>query len=452
MKRVNSKVLYMLFVFFALLVSCSSSDDPDPVIEKLGKPIGAEADQTTYTSFRANWSRVYRAESYQLDISENQNFSSFISEYNSKSISRLYENVIGLEQGTTYYYRVRAVKGTEISENSNVITTTTLEEEKPEPDTPLKEKATFFVGVAVKSFNLTNLYDEVINREFNSVTAEYEMKMNVIMPDEGQYDWSKSDAIVNYAIDNNLNVHGHALIWHQSTPDWIENYVGTDEEFEQVIKDYITAVVSRYKGQVKSWDVVNEAVSDGTGILRNSVFRQRMGDDYIEKCFQFARDADPDALLFYNDYNMCEDETKRNAVLTIVDDFITRGVPINGIGYQLHVRYNGPDKNTIQEATDELVLRDLLVHFSEIDIRVNPNNDISELTEDRAIAQKVKMKEIVQVFNAIPDENKYAITIWGIKDNESWILNMYDHSDWPLLFDSNFGIKKAHTGFLEGLD
>ena len=126
---------------------------------------------------------------------------------------------------------------------------------------------------------------------------------------------------LSFAQANDMNVHGHALIWHNATPSWVQNFAGTDAEFEAMVKDYITTTVTRYKGKVRSWDVVNEAFEDGVVIpLRNSVFRQKMGDDYIKKCFQFARDADPDVLLFYNDYNMASSATKRTAMFNLVDE------------------------------------------------------------------------------------------------------------------------------------
>ena len=325
-----------------------------------------------------------------------------------------------------------------------------------EPETPLKEKTdSFFVGVAVSTNRLSNGsdYDKIITSEFESVTAEYQMKMNVILPNKNNYNWTKADQIVNYAIDNNLNIHGHALIWHNSTPDWLKNFQGTNEEFEQEVKDYITNVVSRYKGKIKSWDVVNEGVSDSGGELRNTVFLERMGEDYMAKCFEYARMADPDVLLFYNDYGMTRNISKQNKVYDLIQDWKNRNIPIDGIGYQMHISYLRPFKSEIESATNRAVENNLILHFSELDIRMNPDKSLTELNLERANSQKEKYKEVVQVYNSIPIQNKYAITLWGLKDNDSWLLQHHDnYYEWPLLFDENFKIKKAHTGFLEGLD
>ena len=324
----------------------------------------------------------------------------------------------------------------------------------PLPTKSLKSASTSFsVGISTSTPKLDLLsYTQIIEREFESITAEYQMKMNVILPVKGTYNWSKADQIVNYAVSKGLKVHGHALVWHESTPDWLLNYQGTDAQFEQEVKDYITAVVSRYKGKVTSWDVVNEGVSDSAGSLRNTVFKQRMGDDYMVKCFQFAHDADPDSKLFYNDYNLETNIAKQNKVFELIKDWKLRKVPIHGIGFQMHISYLTP-KDQIQTATNKAVASGLLLFYSELDIRANPNKDISTFTLERSAAQQSKYKEVVQIYNAIPMENKFGITVWGLKDDDSWLLKHHNNfNEWPLLFDANFNAKQAYTGFLEGLN
>ena len=319
-------------------------------------------------------------------------------------------------------------------------------------DTSLKDAATTFsVGTITRSswVNAGGQHTETLKKEFNNITSEYEMKMNVMYPSQGNYDFSAADAMVSFAQENDMNVHGHALIWHNATPSWVQNFAGTNAEFEAMVKDYITTTLTRFKGKVRSWDVVNEAFEDGSGHpLRNSVFRQKMGDDYIKKCFQFARDADPDVLLFYNDYNMASSSTKRAAMFNLVDEL---GDLIDGVGAQMHISYNGPSKSNIEAVADGTVSRGLKLHFAELDIRANPNKDITSLTNDRAQEQRAKYKEVVQIYNSIPLENKFALTIWGIRDNESWLIDFWGNADWPLLFDSNYNKKAAYFGFLEGL-
>ncbi|MRT91619.1 endo-1,4-beta-xylanase [Ancylomarina sp. 16SWW S1-10-2] len=275
--------------------------------------------------------------------------------------------------------------------------------------------------------------------------------MNVMYPSEGSYNFSAADAIVDFAVANDMNVHGHALIWQNSTPDWVKNFAGTDQKFEDMIEDYITKVVTRYKGKITSWDVVTEAFEDETGNLRNSVYRQKMGDDYIAKCYQFVYAADPDVLIIYNDYNMITNQTKQNAVFTMVDDFIARDILIDGVGFQMLISHDYPAKADIQTATDRIIERNLKVPFSELDVRVNPSKGITSSTSDRYMSQKAKVKEVFEVYNSIPSVNKYALTVWGLKDSESWLIDFYGQQDWPLLFDGNCNKKDAYFGFLEGL-
>ncbi len=314
----------------------------------------------------------------------------------------------------------------------------------------------FFVGIAVNPSRVQDAnYSAVYTKEFNSVTAENAMKMKSIfkgIDSEGNLnlDWTNSDLIVDFAEANGLNVHGHTLIWHESIPEFLKTFTGTNQEFESIIEKYITAVVTKYKDKVDSWDVVNEAIADETSHLRASVFVERMGADYVKKCFQYARNADQEVKLFYNDYNLVFDLQKQKGAFEIIDDLMANNL-IDGVGYQMHIDYNFPNKQALQTATDLIVKRKLLVHFSELDVKTNPKGAIAEFTEKRNNAQAQKVYEVVEVYNAIPTENKYALTVWGLKDDDSWVTPRYGFPDWPLLFDSSFGKKKAYAAFIQAL-
>ena len=322
----------------------------------------------------------------------------------------------------------------------------------------LKEEAKdFLVGVAVNPDRVkTQKYQEVYTREFNSITAENAMKMKSILKgidDAGNpiFDWTQADAIVNFAVQYGMNLHGHTLIWYNSIPEFLNSFKGTDQEFESLIEKYIVEVVSRYKGKVASWDVVNEAIDEGTSEYRNSIFYERMGKDYVKKCFQYARNADKDAKLFYNDYGLVYDKKKQQGAFAMIDGLKTLNL-IDGVGIQMHIDFNFPSKKDIQEATDLIVQRELLVHFSELDVKSNPRGEQNTFTEDRNLGQAQKVYDVVQVFNDIPKTYKYALTVWGLKDDDSWITPTYGFPDWPLLFDSNFEKKKAYFGFLQALE
>ena len=245
-----------------------------------------------------------------------------------------------------------------------------MDEVEPDPnrDYPaLKTLAVHPVGVAIQAVHLSSTErTTVIKRVFNSITAEWEMKMNPISTGPGSYNWTGADALVDFAEENGMQVHGHTLVWHQTTPSWMENFRGDDEAFEEAVKEYMTTVIERYKGRVVSWDVINEAFDDERGELRNSVFRRRMGDDYIARLFQYAREADPDLLLFYNDYGLTWSLPKRRAVMRMLDDFQERGIPIDGVGLQMHMAWDGPSLEVITETIDEVVKRGLKLHLSEL--------------------------------------------------------------------------------------
>lgn len=324
-------------------------------------------------------------------------------------------------------------------------------------NTTLKSEAKDFkVGVAVNPLRVKDSdYSEVYKREFNSITAENAMKMKSILKGidtngELVYDWTDSDAIVNFAEANNMNLHGHTLIWHRSVPDFLKSFGGTDQEFEAIIEKYIGDVMSRYKGKVDSWDVVNEAIDENSIEFRKSIFLERMGSDYVKKCFQYARNVDNEVKLFYNDYGLVYDIKKQQGTFQMIDQLIASNL-IDGVGYQMHIDYGFPSKRAIKEATELSVQRKLLVHFAELDVRTNPKGDIQKSTEQRLQAQGKKVYEVVSVFNAIPKAYKYALTVWGLKDDDSWVTPEYGFPDWPLLFDSTFQKKEAYKGFVQAL-
>jgi len=317
----------------------------------------------------------------------------------------------------------------------------------------LRQLSPFPVGAAVQAAQVQNPdFSDVFNYAFNSLTAEYQMKQNVIWTSRNTYNWAPADALVQYGQDHEMQVHGHALLWHSSTPLWLENFVGSDETFEALLLDYIFTTVQRYQGKVISWDVVNEAFNDGSGTLRETVFRNRLGPDYLARMFDYARQADPDVLLFYNDYNLESDATKRRAVLAMVDDFQARGIPIDGIGLQMHVSYNSPSLKDIKDTMQAFASRGLKIHLSELDIRANPGGDLTSLTELRALEQRARTFDIVDAFLDLPAANRFAITWWGLRDPDSWLIGFWGNPEWPLLFDADYAPKPAYFGFVEALE
>ena len=322
-----------------------------------------------------------------------------------------------------------------------------------QPSPALRAQASFPVGVAVRPSRLAQPeYANVVAREFSSLTAENAMKPKYTWLSEDRYDFAPGDSIVTFAQRNNMQVHGHTLVWHFMPPQWLEDSLPTYDSLrlERMLREYIYTVAGHYRGRVASWDVVNEVISDSSG-MRRSVYYQTLGPDYPARLFQYARAADPEALLFYNDYDLVANPKKLQATLAMIDDFRTRGIPIDGVGLQMHIDLNTSLEN-LQTAINEIVRRGLKVHLSEIDIKANPKGQTDRLTSELAQAQRKKLREIARIYNALPDENKFAMTFWGLRDNESWLNTFTEYEQWPLLFDQDYQPKPMYQGIIEGLE
>ncbi len=334
---------------------------------------------------------------------------------------------------------------------SNSTDNTTATPPIPGPDSTLEKMLPFPIGASVSISLLQNntKYFNLAKKEFTSLTAENAMKFAGLHTAVNTYNWNDADYFVNFAIINKKRVHGHTLIWHQSLPSWVTNFVGDSTAWENLMKTHIQTVVAHFKGKVTSWDVVNEALEDDGG-LRNSIWRQKLGDDYVARCFQYAYQTDPTALLFYNDYGHEYSAIKRTAIINMLSAFKSRGIPVHGIGLQFHTRYNQSDAN-IAAAINAAAATGLKVHISELDVALNPENNLSlTLTPALAEQQAGRYKFIVKTYNAISANLKFGITTWNIGDADSWIPRQYNRPDWPLPFDANYLRKPAYYGILEG--
>lgn len=316
----------------------------------------------------------------------------------------------------------------------------------------LKSALPFPFGAAVNNNLIKNkaLYRDLVIKEFNSVTSENAMKFTQLHPAENTYTWTEADYLVNFAEQNGMRVHGHTLIWYKNPPAWVLNYKGDAAAWDLLLKNHVQTVVKHFKGKVASWDVVNEAVAEN-GTLRDCIWLQKLGKDYIAKSFIYAHEADPDALLFYNDYGHEFGATKRTAIINLVNELKSNGVPINGIGMQFHTRYNQSDAN-LAAAINTAAATGLKVHISEIEISMNPDN-IQDITFSAGLAaqQKAKYEFIVKTYNAIPKSQQFGITTWNVGDADSWIRGEYNRPDWPLPFDDNYQRKAAYQGILDGV-
>ena len=316
----------------------------------------------------------------------------------------------------------------------------------------------FPVGVAISPRALKTDEKQLILQQFNSLTAENAMKMGPIHPTEAEYYWKDADSIVAFSKKNRLKLRGHTLCWHKQTPAWL--FVDSNgksvkkDVLLQRLKDHITAVVTRYKGKVYAWDVVNEAISDKSGeLLRPSPWLDICGEEYIAKAFQWAQEADPGALLFYNDYNEINAE-KREKIYSLVKNLKQAGVPIHGLGLQGHWAINEPSKAQLDSTLKRFSELGVTLQITELDISVYPKeHDARErkTADDDAIYTADKENKQIQMYkNCFELFRKYkkfisGVTFWNISDRHSWLDNfpVKNRKDYPLLFDKDLKPKRA---------
>src|SRR5207248_2748556 len=283
-------------------------------------------------------------------------------------------------------------------------------------------------------------------------------KMAPIHPEENRYSWDNADAIVAFAQLNGFRVRGHCLCWHNQTPPWLfKDSAGktvTKEVLLQRLNDHITTVVSRYKGKVYAWDVVNEAISDKAGeYLRPSMWYQVCGEDYIARAFEYAHAADPKAVLFYNDYNEIN-SIKRDKIYKLVKSLKDAGVPIGGVGLQGYWAINEPSRGQLDSTLKKFSDLGLKVQITELDISVYPkeHNAREKKPEDAdtTFSEQKENKQIEQYKMCFEVFRKYrhvisGVTFWNVSDRHSWLDNfpVRGRKDYPLLFDKNLQPKKA---------
>ncbi|AEM74366.1 endo-1,4-beta-xylanase [Caldicellulosiruptor acetigenus] len=326
------------------------------------------------------------------------------------------------------------------------------------PSLSEKYKDYFKVGVAVPYKALTNSVDVAfIKRHFNSITAENEMKPEALEPYEGTFNFSIADEYLDFCKKNNIAIRGHTLVWHQQTPSWFFENPQTGEKLTNSEKDkkillerlkkYIQTVVSRYKGRIYAWDVVNEAIDENQpdGFRRSDWFNI-LGPEYIEKAFIYAHQADPNALLFYNDYST-ENPVKREYIYKLIKDLKEKGVPIHGVGLQCHISVSWPSVEEV-ERTIKLFssIPGIKIHVTEIDISVEKEfgEDIDEETKRYLLIQQArKLKDLFEVFKKYKNVVT-SVSFWGLKDDYSWLKG-----DFPLLFDKDYQPKFAFWSLID---
>lgn len=327
---------------------------------------------------------------------------------------------------------------------------------EPEDEIPaLKDvyKDAFKIGVALPAKTLVNPLDrKLIVKHFNSITAENEMKPeSLLVGVEGgklKFNFKQADEYVKFAQENGMVIRGHTLVWHSQTPEWFfkdeaGNLLSKEKMIERM-REYIHTVVGHFKGKVYAWDVVNEAIDpsqpDG---YRRSLWYQIIGPEYIELAFRFAHEADPDAKLFYNDYNTFEPK-KREFIYKMVKELKEKGVPIHGVGIQGHVSVATDMKEEFEKAIQLFTsVPGIEIHVTELDMSVyrDQTSNFPKAPREALIEQAYKYKEIFDMLMKYKDVVT-NVTFWGLKDDYSWRATR--RNDWTLIFDKDYQAKFAY--------
>jgi endo-1,4-beta-xylanase len=328
---------------------------------------------------------------------------------------------------------------------------------------PLRAATTTPIGCCLQAkATQTPIIAKDIATQFSQISAEWEMKMNAVVQKNGTMRFNAIDQIMDFARENALAVHGHTLVWYRHEPEYFTRLAGQPVAFARAYTHYISTIVSRYRGKVRGWDVVNEPVlSDGSG-LRTSVWSDNLGIiDHMVKAFELAAQADPKAVLFLNEYDLEKLPGKRTTLMRLVEMLLKRGVPIGGIGTQSHLRIDLP-AGAARTAMNDLATLGLPIHVSEFDISFGMKKiDLRPLAEKRRL-QLERTKELADAFFALPAKQRYAFTLWGIRDSDSYLrkppFNLAD--DEPLAFDASGAAKPiaqqiyqsaSHTTATEGV-
>lgn len=304
----------------------------------------------------------------------------------------------------------------------------------------LADRRGWLVGVAVDPSYLTNpQYTRLLEAEFNGLVAENAMKWRYLSAEQGQYDFSGADALMEYAVQHQMAVRGHTLVWDLGLPEWLTQSNLSRDEYKALLEAHITNLVGRYAGRILAWDVVNEPLDD-QGQLRQNFWFQAIGPEYILLAFQWAHAADPDAQLFLNESYAEGMNEKSQGVYTLVKGLLEKGAPVHGVGMQMHLRLeNPPSSEDVAQNMQRLAELGLRVHITELDVRLQ---DAPGSLDEKLAGQARVVGDMARVCLAAP--NCDAFFTWGLTDRYSWIPGITGKEDEPLLFAENWQPKPAY--------
>jgi endo-1,4-beta-xylanase len=324
-----------------------------------------------------------------------------------------------------------------------VVISLALAETASAQDFPLHvaaDKRGFYVGasVDVAPFRNEAPYQDTLRREFNMIVGGNAFKWDSIHPGKNTYNFADTDALMAFAEANGMKVRGHTLVWHNQLPGWLTNSNFTRDEVINLLRDHINTVMGRYKGRILAWDVVNEGIDDATGGLRTASFwYQKIGPDYIRMAFEFAHEADPAARLYYNDYSAEDMGHKANAVYNLLRDLKAVGVPVDGVGWQMHIVNGFRITDANRQNAERLQALGLEMMITELDVRGRlPFSAMDSQTQAESYGEVADF--------CLRQPNCKALVTWGFTDKYSWIPSFFPGMGEALIFDTNYQPKPAY--------
>ncbi len=321
------------------------------------------------------------------------------------------------------------------------------------------DRAGVLVGSAVRAQRLVEAaYASTLAREYNLVEPENAMKWDTVHPGPQSFDFSEADLIVDFAIARGMKIRGHTLVWHQQNPPWLTDGHYTPAQLSGILEKHIKTVVGHYRGKIFAWDVINEAYDEPVrSTLRSTIWYDqpgiglaKKGTAYIEQCFRWAHEADPDALLFYNEAESQTVNPKSNAIYAMVQDFRRRGVPLHGVGFEMHISNLHPDAAAISANIGRFTALGVQVHITEMDVSV-PVDANGDAARDDLKLQAEVYRQIATACLSHPGCN--VIQTWGFTDKYSWIGSHSRHTRGAALpFDRDYLPKPAYDALRGALE
>ncbi|MFT4091157.1 MAG: endo-1,4-beta-xylanase [Asticcacaulis sp.] len=316
---------------------------------------------------------------------------------------------------------------------------------------PLRDILPFPLGVCAMTAQLNDPeWKSLVGTQFDRLTPEWEMKMEYILQDDGSLKFDAPDRLMDFAQQNRQNIIGHTLIWYAQDGAYFQRLKSDKAAFRKAYEAYIRGVMTHFKG-LPAWDVVNEPILNNGSALRDCLWRDVLGDHYIDIAYRAAHRTDPQCQLILNDYNLEYTPAKRKTFLKLVERLQKEDVPVHVLGTQTHISADLP-KGEIRTAIQELAATGLKIHVSEIDISLR---DATKGLVDFAGYRKkqtVLMEEIIDSFLSLPTAQQFGVTVWGARDKDSWMNRKSNPlSDEPLLFDDLGSLKPMGQSLVQAV-